>query len=171
VFVFTHTMPGEGGVCGVVVDAVLLGVLLVVFAGVVLAGVVEAVVVGLLGVAATGVVAGFAAVVVVAGFVEVEVVVGFVVVDAVLLVEVEVDLLEVAGVVLPVVGLVVFAVFDFEVLLVELELEEEVVLPVVCVLWANSAAEPTVPTSRAPRTREAISFLTVPFILSPYSRP
>jgi hypothetical protein len=146
-------MPGEGGVCGVVAEAGLL--VLVVFAAGVLAGVVETVLAAtLLGAAGAGVAAGLAVVVAGIVFAEVEVVAGFAIV-AVLLVDV--DLPVVAEEELPVVDFVDLEVFDFEVLLVELELVEELEpLPVLC---ANSAAEPIVPISRAPSTRAAISFL------------
>ena len=155
--VFTHTMPGDGGVCAVMVE-VLLEV------AVLAAGVDEAVfepvlVAGLLG--AAGEVAGFEVVVVVAGFEAAVVAAGFEVVVAVLLVEV--DLPAAVEEEVPVAGLVDFEVFDLEVLLVVLELVGDP-LPVLC---ANSAPEPTVPMSRAPSTREAISFLALPFILSP----
>jgi hypothetical protein len=163
-------MPGEGGVCDAVVVAGLL-VVLAVFGAIVVAGTVAVVVAGLLGAMAVGGVAGFEAVVVVAGFVAViavtglaamVVVAGFEVVAAVLPVAVVV-VLPVVEAVAPVVGLVVFDVFGLGVLL---ELVEEVEpLPVLC---ANNAPELTVPMSRAPSTMETTSFLTLPFILSPY---
>jgi hypothetical protein len=140
---------------------------LAVFAAGVLAGAVEAVVAGLLGVVGVGGVAGFEAVVVdglaavvAAGFEVVVPAAGFALVDAVLLVEV--DLLDE---VLPV-GLVDLVVFDFVVVLEVLEFVGEVeLLPVLC---ANKAPEPAAPINRDPRTRNAISFLTFTFILSPY---
>jgi hypothetical protein len=117
------------------------------------------VVAGLLGAMAVGGVAGFEAVVVVAGLAAVIAVAGL---AAVLLVAVVV-VLPVVEAVTPVVGLVVFDVFGLGVLL---ELVEEVEpLPVLC---ANNAPELTVPMSRAPSTMETTSFLTLPFILSPY---
>jgi hypothetical protein len=149
-------MPGEGGVCGVVVEAGLLAVLAVFAAGV-LAGAEEAVVAGLAGAAAALVGVG------VAGFDEFDAGVGLEVVLAagVLLVELlELDLPDVDEEDVPAVGLVVLLFFDLDVLLVEDELLDELELPfVVCVLWASIAAGVMVPMSNAPSTRGANSFL------------
>ncbi len=132
-----------------------------VLAGVVLAGELEAGIAGLLCMAGAGGVAGFGAMVVVAGFEVVAVVAGFAVVAAVLLAVV--DLLEVEE--LPAVGLVDLDVFGLEVLVeVLVVLKEDELLPV---LWAKMAPEPTAPISKAPKAREAISFLTFTFIRSP----
>jgi hypothetical protein len=151
-------MPGEGGVFGVVDAAVLEAVVL---AGVVLAVVLEAGIAGLLCVAGAGGVAGFGAMVVIAGFEVVGVVAGFAPVVAVLLVVV--DLPEVEE--LPVVGLVDLDVFGLEVLLeVLVPLEEDELVPV---LWAKMEPEPAAQISKAPKAREAISFLTFTFIRSP----
>ena len=140
-------MPGEGGVCGAVVDAVLVAV--AVLAGVALAGGVEAAVTGLL-----GMLAGLADVGAAVVFDEVEVA-GFAVIVAGLPVEVEVDLPAVAEDELPVVAFVDLEDFDLDVLLVELVEEVEPL----AVLWASSTAEPTVPMNRAPKTSDTISFL------------
>ena len=170
-------MPGEGGVCGVVV-AVLAGV--VVF-GADEPDEVEAVVVGalmgLLGVLGGGGMEGLAVVAVTGLVLAVVMVVvfevpvfGFVPVVVVALLPVAmVDLPEVLIDEDPVDDVPVLAAFDLVVLLVELVVPvvEEVDVPGVCGVWAKSADGAKAATSKAPKTNGATSFLTCNFIRSP----
>jgi len=157
VFVFTQTMPGDGGVFGAEDEALLEPAGLA--AGVL--GAEAVVVAGLLGAGAAGADAGFAVVAVL----------------GVLLAGAVFDVLAgvlfealVPGFALVVVDLLddevpAFDDFDFEVLLVD-----EVVLLLGCVLCANSDAGATVAAIRAPKTRGVIPFLTCNFIRSPWIR-
>jgi hypothetical protein len=160
-------MPGDGGVCAVVVE-VLFGVVGFIGGAVGPAGggLLADTLVGGAGVAAgAGFIIGLIAVFEEGAGVVVEAVLEFVVVDGLFVVPaaglVEVD----AGV--PDAGLVVFADFDF--LLVEVVLLDEVDVPlVVGVLWPSRADGKRVPMNSEPKTIEANSFLTFTCILSPW---
>ena len=157
-FVFTHTMPGEGGV--------LEGVLLALDAGA--APLAPA---GLLAPAAgaggvLGVVLGFAALVV--GVVAPLLLAGLLLLVAVLL-ELLDDELPLADEELPLDGFELFALLFFDDLLVVLELLDDV--PVVEELCALNPEGVTMPKIRAPKMRAVIGFFIRCFIRSPSYRP